>query len=74
MCTAHSGDEPSIAYDFSNGRPAQVGSRNVLPFRAVAKWKWWVSRAGYPVLHDADYGYGAIPPPREILKAERKGG
>ena len=56
-CDAHEGEPPSIAHELSHGRPTSHGG-GLIPFCAVAKWKWWLLRAGFPVFGSADYCSG----------------
>jgi hypothetical protein len=60
-CNVRAGESPSIAREFSRGKPIR-GNGLTLPFYAVAKWKWWTLRTGIPVFRTADYGNESTPP------------
>jgi hypothetical protein len=54
-CNVLADEKPSIAHELSHGRPISRGGGSVLPFHAVAKWKWWALRAQIPGFTEADY-------------------
>ncbi len=44
----------TITLQMSRGTPVPDASGSVRPFHAVAKWRWWLARAGVPVGRRAD--------------------
>ena len=55
-CNVLADEKPSIAHELSHGKPTSKGTGSVLPFHAVAKWKWWALRARISGFTEADYG------------------
>ena len=55
-CNARSSEQASIVSELSSGRPSASEIVTAHPFHAVAKWKWWMLRAGIPGFTVADYG------------------
>ena len=55
-CNASSNEQTSIVRELSSGMPTASGTVSTHPFHAVAKWKWWMLRAGIPGFTVADYG------------------
>jgi hypothetical protein len=53
-CNVEVNQQPSIAYEMVKGRPTRAAVEGILPYRAVAKWKWWLMNAGLTVFTDAD--------------------
>jgi len=45
-CRVPAGQAPSIAFEMKKGRPTRVNDGQVVPFRDVPKWKWWLLKLG----------------------------
>lgn len=45
-CKAQAGQQPSIAYELTDGRPTRSDGGGTLPFHDVPKWKWWMIDMG----------------------------
>ena len=63
-CKVDVGGQTAIVHELSRGRPPATGPGPIISFHAVSKWKWWILRAGFPRLRQADYrnGFNQLPP------------
>jgi len=46
---------PSITFEMMNDRATHGPAYLTIPFHAVAKWKWWLMRAGIRAFNEAGY-------------------
>jgi len=60
-CKTQAGELPTIAHEFSDGRPVPRAAGIDLPFHAVNKWKWWALRLGIPGFRKADFSDSINP-------------
>jgi hypothetical protein len=60
-CTAAPDQPPSIAHQLAHGKPMPTAAGLALPYRAIAKWKWWVLQMGIPAFAEADFGSNTPP-------------
>jgi hypothetical protein len=56
-CHARENQKPLVVDELIIGRPAWSAAEStaIVPFHAVAKWKWYALQAGIRVFTDADY-------------------
>jgi hypothetical protein len=53
-CRPNADAKLTIALEMKAGEPVADTSGRVRPFHAIAKWRWYLLRAGVPVGSDAD--------------------